>query len=231
MSFLDKLDDFSEDLREASIWHRSESILAEVEIENQCDASGDFIYELYCLFRIIKDLSIKYRIRIVKGSGLRRFKFPRKPAPKLGWPRFEVLDVLTNEVLLQVCAGTFIKSEAIGENRAPDISFQSAKSPEEPTESDVFCIYDAKFNEGRKKSKLSESEYAKVLMMVSDLRLNTGIPITLPVDFQHLTSMDANCAITNGEAWTLNHTRHKHNCLRVLYHFSEEYESYNVVGI
>ncbi|MEY3442665.1 MAG: hypothetical protein RLZZ519_946, partial [Bacteroidota bacterium] len=227
---VDQIDEFAKHLKPAAVWHGSGLLIADVETENPCEASGDFVYEMYCLWRVVADIAKRHFVRLITGS-IRGLNFPRKPAKKRGWPRFDVFDEKGETVIMQVCAGTGIYSANIDAFRYPDISFQHPGTADAPTELDLMCMYDAKFNEGHKKTDLSEGEYAKVQMMVSDLGLNRGLPLNLPVSFTELQEFDANCVLTNGGPWKQSHTRHQHHSLRVVYHFSKQHGQYGVIGI
>lgn len=230
MDIVDQLDEFAKHLKPAAVWHGSGLLIAEVETENPCDLAGDFVYEMYCLWRLVADIAKRQFVRLVVGS-IQGLNFPRKPANKEGWPRFDIYDEWGDDLIMQLCAGTGIYSSYIDGFRYPDISFQKPLATAEPTESDLFCMYDAKFNEGHKKTNLSEGEYSKVQMMVADLGLNRGLPITLPVSFTEFQEFDANCVLTNGGPWNQKHARHRHHSLRVVYHFSKEHAKYGVVGL
>ena len=230
MDIVDQIDEFAKHLKPAAVWHGSGLLIADVETENQCDAPGDFVYEMYCLWRVVTDIAKRQIVRLVSGS-IRGLKFPRKPAKKPGWPRFDVFDGQERTLLMQVCAGTGIHSSLISAYRYPDISFQKPEAKDEPQESDLICLYDAKFNEGHKKKDLSEGEYAIVQMMVDNLGLKKGLPIQLPINFAQLFWFDSNCILTNGGPWNENHTQHKHSSLRVVYHFDKAHQDYGVVGV
>jgi hypothetical protein len=229
MNPLDFLDEFERNLRAATHWHTSKELLAEVETGNTLDRPSDFIYEMYCLFRIVNDLAENQIVRLIKGIK-HGFRFPRKPANKFGWPRFDVVDKITGKTLTQICAGTKIWSNGAQAFRAPDISLQLPYTSDDPKTTDLICIYDAKFNEGRKKDTLSEGEYAKVSMMVGTLGLRR-IPVQLPVVFETLKNFDANCVLTNGGPWSMNHDFHRDQALRVVYDFHESKMQYAVIGV
>jgi hypothetical protein len=151
MNLLDHIDGLAHSVTESAIWHDSGELLAEVETENQCDAAPDYVYELYCLFRIVSDLAKQHVVRLQAGFGNRKIRFPRKPAKKIGWPRYHVHDRVSSTLLLQVCAGTKVANMGANIERAPDISLQRAEASESPTEADLYCLYDAKLNEGKQK--------------------------------------------------------------------------------
>lgn len=172
-------------LRKASIWVNSKLPL---------DVTDNYLFECYILFRLILNLAHNYTIRFVPGAGGNRFNFPRSPANKNGWPRFDICAKSDGTLLLQICAGTKV-SDIYGKERAPDISFQNADSPDAPSWKDVKIIWDGKY---RKKSSdsITDHEFSSFSRWLEILRLrNKQKP---PINLNNLTQLLGNCLVTNG---------------------------------
>ncbi len=132
---------------------------------------------------------------------------------------------------MQVCGGTKV-AIAVGNKifHAPDVSFQKPDASDAPIATDVYLIYDAKLNEGSKKKGLSKGQFSDFTQVVRDFGLNAVFPISLPVCFTELTDLQANCILTNGAPWNLDHDYHRFNFLRVIYGFFPEGGVFGVVG-
>jgi hypothetical protein len=232
MKFLQHIDKVANGIRDVSLWHKSKDLMAEVETENRCGAQPSYVYELFCLFRIVKDLKQNHRIKLHEGTRpYQTRKFPKSPALKIGWPRFHVYDSLTDELILQICAGTTIDVAHNGSNHTPDISFQKANASEFPTEVDLYCIYDAKYREEALESNaLAKAQFAIIVLMVLDFRLTIPHPAPIPVRFSELSGFEANCILTNGGPDSHNHDGHKSNFVRVVYNFHENSDRFGIIG-
>jgi hypothetical protein len=168
---------------------------------NAVDLPNDFIYETYVFLQLLKDCKRSYQIRYVPGSGKPMHAFPKKPSPKAGRPRFELLDKTSRRVVWQLCAGTKI-SDIVGDERAPDVSLQSPGAPDRPAAVDVHMIWDAKYKKkdrkgSRRITSHDFSEFARWIELF-DLRSKASPKIAL----QDLRSMIGNCLVTNGETST-----------------------------
>lgn len=179
----------SKKLEKASVWKSSKL---------KVSGEDSFIYEIYCLFRIVVDLLSNYDIRFVQGAAGKEFLFPKGPAQKQGWPRFQLLKRTNPALQWQLCHGTAIE-DIHGHERYPDISLQEGDSPEQPNFSHVHLICDAKFQRDGK-SEITGSEFARFGQFVAVLGVQGAQTVNL--SFNSLTNLLGNCLLTNGSVST-----------------------------
>lgn len=148
----------------------------------------DYIYEFYCLLRILTDLIVSYDITYQEGTGEFRFKFPQAPANKKGKPRFTIVSKTNRAEKYQVCAGTKIRVKYGVSTETPDISFQLIDSPEEPNADHVVIIMDAK------NSKVSKGQYNDFQAMV--LNLDCKGAVNHKLQFVNLEGLHSNVLIS-----------------------------------
>lgn len=154
------------------------------------DPPNDFVFELYVLFRMLVDLQTNYSIEFVPG--VKKATFPRKPAPKKGWPKFVLKK--DGKRIAQICAGTQIQ-DLNGSLTAPDISVQAPDSPESPTFHHVMQILDAK-HKSKVSKRITSPEFSEFQRWVELFNLRSKLGAMLK--FDQLTVMAGNCLITNG---------------------------------
>lgn len=169
-------------LRNAATWATSRKPLS---------ISEDFVFELYLLFSALRDLSRKYHIRFEPGT---KGAFPRKPANKAGWPRFILKDKVNGMPLYQICPGTAIR-DMHGGKRHPDISFQTADSPDDPNYEHCVMIWDAKYRDDET-DRITHLEFSAFAHWVEVLDLRGKAPFS--IEFTALSAMQHNCLVTNG---------------------------------
>ena len=159
------------------------------------EKGADKIYEFYCLMKILEDLSNNYTILLVPGSKI----FPEATAPKKGWAYFIIENKTNATNKFQVCYGTKIKlSWAKKPTFAPDISIQKHDSTDDPNESMVELIMDAKFKYTNTSPLLVEQIHA-FIQRVNALETKEAALISL--DFTStFSNIKGNCLLTNGKA-------------------------------
>jgi hypothetical protein len=158
----------------------------------------DFVFELYVLFEFVIYISNNYDVFYDPGVGPKKHKFPRKPAQKVGRPKFEIYSKNKTKILYQLCSGTKIK-DIVNMHRAPDISIQNANSSDVPTHKDVELIWDAKYR-ADDSSRITHSELSEFARIIDLLEVKNNVTIELNMGkYQNLIE---NCLITNGREST-----------------------------
>jgi hypothetical protein len=168
-----------------------------IEAKATTTDGADSIYEFWCLMRILVDLKSNYKIDLIPGNPAGKI-FPQAPSLKKGWPYFkiELNSDPTNKY--QVCYGTKIKlSLAPKTTIAPDISIQQHDSTDDPDESMVELIMDAKFKY-KNTSALPIDQLHGFMQRVNALQTQNAATIAL--QFNLLKAIKANCLLTNGKA-------------------------------
>lgn len=169
-------------------------------------AGADRIYEFYCLMRILDDLRANYNVTLQPGTIAGKI-FPMAPSAKKGWPYFLIINKKINSNKYQVCYGTKIKlSTAPLTKIAPDITFQKSDSTDDPDETMVELIMDAKFKYDSNHA-LSIEQIHAFIQRVNALQTTGADTITLV--FNSLGNLKSNCLLTNG--CTVN--RHQQYCV------------------
>jgi hypothetical protein len=156
---------------------------------------ADKLYEFFCLMKILEDLQHNYDVALDPGTLTGKI-FPQSPANKHGWPFFQIQNKTNHSESYQVCYGTNIKlSTAPQTTIAPDISVQSKHSTDDPDETMVELIMDAKFKYDDDKA-LSIEQIHAFMQRVAALQ-TVGAPM-LSLVLHHLTGIKSNCLLTNG---------------------------------
>jgi hypothetical protein len=176
--------------------------------------SDDFLFELFVLFELILDLKKQYRIKYLEGKGNKINQFPRSPALKQDRPRFEVYDTNGN-ILWQICPGTKI-SDIHGRERAPDISFQIATSPDNPQYKHVILIWDAKYRTNSD-HRITDAELSEFARMIEVFLLRKSPKPS--IQFSKLANLQAHCLFTNGLDTTEPDAERNRLDLKEVYHF------------
>jgi hypothetical protein len=188
-----ELTDLKNAIKSLTKWESSGKAFGYIESIDK--PSTNYIYEFYCAMRILEDLSEKQSIQIEAGT--EGFVFPRKPGNKGNWAKFLILKKETNEKLFQFCLGSEIKiSTSHKTTFGADISLQKADSPNDPNESHVIWIMDAKYKKS-KESKLDISTIREFAQCVSDMETPKDISPNLQLN--KLSKLNYNCLLTNGE--------------------------------
>jgi len=113
-------------------------------IQTVTDDKDDYIYEFFCAMKVLEDLSNNHRI--VLKRGINGFVFPKKPGVKRMWARFVGYDSTGTTEQFQVCLGVKIKITASPLTTfGSDISIQQAGTSDDPYDSDILLIMDAKY--------------------------------------------------------------------------------------
>ena len=157
-----------------------------------------FIYEMYVLFCLIEDLARNYQIEYDAGMGEKAHEFPRAPAKKQGRPKFIIKEKKKGEIVFQICAGTKVKDK-YHRFRAPDISFQKAKTGDNPDFRNLALVWDAKYKIDNRK-RISDSEFAKFSRLILMFKLQLSSAPIIKLD--SLNGMEGNCLVTNGRQTT-----------------------------
>lgn len=159
---------------------------------------ADSLYEFWCLLKILVDLKTNYKILLKSETRTDKKIFPQAPAPKKGWAYFEIENITDFANKFQVCYGTEIKlSRAPKTTIAPDISIQKYDATDDPDESMVELIMDAKFKYTNT-SVLPIDQLHAFMQRVSALQTQNVDEI--PLIFDLLKDIKANCLLTNGRA-------------------------------
>lgn len=168
-----------------------------IEAKATSTDGADSIYEFWCLMRILVDLKSNYKINLIPGNPAGKI-FPQAPSLKKGWPYFKIEHNIDPTNKYQVCYGTKIKlSLAPKTTIAPDISIQKHDSTDDPVESMVELIMDAKFKY-KNTSALPIDQIHGFIQRVNALQTQNAATITL--EFNLLKDIKANCLLTNGKA-------------------------------
>lgn len=188
---------------------------------------ADRIYEFYCLMRILEDLMVNYNISLKPGTRTDKI-FPEAPSPKKGWPYFMIQQKAGRPNKFQVCYGTEIKlSRALKTTIAPDISIQKYDSTDDPDESMVELIMDAKFKYSDT-SALPIDQIHAFMQRVNALQTQTASSINLLFSAA-LLNIKGNCLLTNGQALEDQEDYCKLNKILQVEQFDIA-KTYNVVG-
>jgi hypothetical protein len=211
---------YSKSLARASKWNGSDESIAAIEAQKNKTNGTDYVYEFFCYLVILSDLKKNYKLKFVEGSGDFKYAFPKSPALKKGKPYFSALDKDTLLEMFQICAGTKISTGFTSpKDRAPDISFQKARTKDDPRPKDVYMIFDAKFNRpSSSKKSTDQNQFSYVSQMIRDLKLNNAC--TSPILFDKLVDMLGNCIITNGKSTNSDAARNISNSLKEVENFS-----------
>lgn len=170
-----------------------------IEAKATTTDGADTIYEFWCLMKILVDLTAKYKVDFVSGNPAEKI-FPQAPSLKKGWPYFKIELKSDPNNKYQVCYGTKIKlSLAPNTTIAPDISIQKHDSTDDPDETMVELIMDAKFKY-KNTSTLPIDQLHAFMQRVNALQTQNAD--SLPLLFNSLMDIRANCLVTNGQALT-----------------------------
>ena len=217
---LKEIKQYAKTLSTASKWNGTKESIAAIEAQKNKKNGTDYIYEFFCYLTVLSDLKNNYELQFEKGSGRFRYAFPKAPALKKGKPYFKALNIKTSTEEFQICAGTKIATGFVKpKHRAPDISFQKPNTKDDPTSSDVYMIFDAKFNRPNSlKEATGQAEFSYVSQMIRDLKLEQA-PLS-PIIFDKLKDLLGNCIITNGRSSDSDIIRNKTNYLKEVENFT-----------
>ena len=225
----EELKKLKEATRKLSTWESSGKVFGhfrKIETKATNKQGADKIYEFYCLMRLLDDLRVHYKIMLRPGTRTNKI-FPESPSPKKGWPYFEIENKTKISNKFQVCYGTNIKlSRAPLTTLAPDISIQKHDSTEDPDESMVELIMDAKFKYDHSDA-LPIAQLHEFIQRVNSLRTKNASSITLTLN--SLINIKANCLLTNGRALIDQHDYCVLYKIKQVEHFDIG-KSHNTVG-
>lgn len=206
-------------------WESSGKAFGHFEfIENK---KSDRLYEFYCLARILNDLSVNHDITLELGRNDKAI-FPQSPAKKKGWAYFKVVSKDDKSKSFQVCFGTEIKlSKTPKTSVAPDISVQAQNSSEDPDESMVDMILDAKYKNDSSKL-LDIGTIREFCTCVEDLKVADASKTELY--FDQLKDLKANCLLTNGKGLDKHHDYCVKKRVKQIGRFDLNNNDYEVIG-
>ncbi|MBL7839646.1 MAG: hypothetical protein JNJ75_05870 [Cyclobacteriaceae bacterium] len=191
------------------------------------EEGADMIYEFYCLMRILEDLMHNYEVTLVPGTKKGKI-FPQKPGAKKGWAYFVIINKMDGNNKFQVCYGTNIKlSLAPRTTIAPDVSIQKYDSTDDPDESMVELIMDAKFKYDDS-TALPIEQLHGFMQRVSALGVQAASSMTLA--FNLLSGIKSNCLLTNGRALHNQHDYCVLNHIKQVEQFDIGSAAFNVIG-
>jgi len=195
-------------------------------IDGVSDKNPDYIYEFFCAMKILKDLAKNHKIKLVPGQS--GFKFPQKPGDKVEWAKFLIQDKTTKKKLFQFCLGVKIKISASPLTTfGADISFQKANASNDPYETDMILIMDAKYKK-KNDTKLDIGTIREFAQCVKDMNVPKGIRGLL--QFNKLVDLQSNCLFTNGEGNALHKQYCKNNKLKQVGRFDCDGRTMDVIG-
>ncbi len=187
----------------------------------------DRLYEFWCLMKILNDLLENYNITLIPDSRPDKKIFPQAPSPKKGFAYFVIENKRDALDKFQVCYGTEIKlSAAPTTTFAPDISIQKYDSTDDPDETMVELIMDAKFKYSNSK-KLPKNQLDSFIQWVNALQTQNAD--TIPLQFNLLNELKANCLLTNGRALVDQEDYCKLNKIKQVEQFDIE-TTFNTIG-
>lgn len=188
---------------------------------------ADKIYEFFCLMKLLEDLNYNYEVALDPGTITGKI-FPQSPANKRGWPFFQIENKTNPAESYQVCYGTNIKlSTSPLTTIAPDISVQTENSSDDPDESMVELIMDAKFKYDDSKA-LSIEQIHAFMQRVHALQ-TTNAPV-LPLSLKTLAGIKSNCLLTNGKGLQDQHQYCRNNRVKQVTDFDHIGSAVNVIG-
>lgn len=187
-----QINDYATQLSKASLWEGTDLTLAPVEARNS-DARGVFyIYEFYCIMRIIDDLCENYEMIFVPGKDEFEFKFPQASSNKEGKPKFSFYK--NKKHVFDLYGGVYIRGEYDCEEDHPDISFLLPNSPDDADENWLIMIMDAKFVTDF--SRLGKTEPSVFQCIVDRYKLKDAPRVG--IKFSKLLGIEGNTLLTNG---------------------------------
>lgn len=198
---LSSVNNYRDNLRKASKWHKSEESIAYVVTADRKKGKRKehfSVYEFFCYIAIVHDLLTNYELKFIKGDGRgdEAYKFPQAAANKKGAPRFDAFYNGTR--VFQICAGTLVNGIYKSENEHPDISFQIDAANDDPQKEDLIIILDAKYQDNFE-SRLSKTQ-AQGFAFKVNRQFQLSSPPQMIINFDRLKDLFANCLVTNAQA-------------------------------
>jgi len=188
----------------------------------------DRLFEFWCLMKILDDLRCKYEIELVSDSRSDKKVFPQSSGKKNnGWAYFKIKNKADSNNRFQVCYGTEIKLKCAPKTTfAPDISIQKHDATDDPDESMVELIMDAKFKY-KTDGALPKNQLDTFIQWVKALETQNAELTEL--FFNSLQDIKANCLLTNGKALKNQEEYCKLNRIKQVERFDIKSE-YKVIG-
>jgi len=198
-----------------------------VLVEHATHLKGaDRLYEFFCFMKILENLSKNYKIILQPGTKSGKI-FPVAPGNKKYWVYFKAEHNTDPTNKYQICYGTKIKlRKAPKTSFAPDISIQKYDSTEDPDETMVELIMDAKF-------KFKNTDTLPIIQLNDFIQRVTALETinadSISLQFSSLLGLKGNCLLTNGNALNGHETYCKIYKIKQVEKFDTE-SCYNVVG-
>lgn len=193
-------------------------------IDGVSNKNPNYIYEFYCAMRILNDLKTNHFIKIEPGN--KGYSFSQKPGNKADSARFLIKNKQTKRVIAQFCLGVNIKITSSPDTTfGADISLQRKSADDDPYDSDVILIMDAKY----KKSKTSKLDIGTIREFAQCVR-DMDTPKRNPLIFKKLAQVNFNCLFTNGEVLNQHKQYCKNNKLKQVGKFDCDGRTMEVVG-
>lgn len=189
---LGHINEYAKLLSKASRWNNSELSIAPVDYRKNNDRGIFYIYEFYCLMRVVNDLCKTYEMEFVKGEGDFEFKFPQAASKKAGKPKFYFKK--DNIPVFEIYGGVRIKGKYKSEKDHPDISFLIPNSPDEAEGAHLIMIMDAKYVSDFKRLDKSEADVLESIVR----RFNLQDAPRIKIEFSELNGLQGNTLLTNG---------------------------------
>lgn len=192
-SLIKEINEFADLLCKAAKWDKTELSVAPVIDRGSSDRGVFYIFEFYCMIRVVDDLARKYDMNFQTGKGEFTHRFPQAAANKKDKPSFCFSK--EGKGVFDIFGGVYISGEYECEEDHPDISFFKPNSPDEADSSSLLMIMDAKYvtDEG----KLSKSEPSVFECIIRRFKL-TDAP-RIAIEFDLLAGIEGNSLLTNGE--------------------------------
>lgn len=198
-----------------------------LEANAKISEGADKLYEFFCLLKLLEDLAHNYKIALDPGTITGKI-FPQSPANKSGWPFFQIENKRNPSDAYQVCYGTNIKlSTAPQTTIAPDISIQLENSTDDPDETMVELIMDAKFKFDDSKAISIEQIHA---FMQRVYALQTTNASTILLALNSLLSIKSNCLLTNGRGLSAQDQYCRNNNVKQVAKFDCDGRTMEVIG-
>lgn len=192
---LNHLSKLRQSIEKLSKWEKSQKAFGYIKTETE--AKPQYIYEFFCAMSILEDLSKNYLIKLQPGK--KGYVFPKSPGNKKEWARFLIKEKEgVQNTLFEVCLGIKIKiSSSPKTTVAADISIHYPEPTEDPDDTHVILIMDAKYKEQN-----TESLDIGAIREFAQCARDMNTPKSSAIDklkFHKLTKMNGNCLITNGQ--------------------------------
>jgi hypothetical protein len=194
-----------------SLVRRLRSVAVEVKTAAVWNGTGlavdatkdDYLYELYCYFRLALAAAPSFRLQIAGAIGTTKggkpaAKWPKKPGQKKNFSYVSLVEKSGHAEQFQLCPGIKV-TDVNGKDRAPDLILLGGNAPSQPTHAHVRALWDAKYA-SMPQSRLADTAVSDFIITYQQL----GAP-TLPSAWSQKinpTEWQRPGLLTNGQAST-----------------------------